>query len=359
MAEAPLPPHGCRRVRSRAARSTENLKGLYRFTHFRIEIMCRAWASLKRAPQFCNRINMESGMKKVALVTGASSGFGRMIAENLAGAGLTVYASMRGTTGKNAKTVTDIAAQSKKDEVDLRTIELDVQDQQSIDTAIAQVIKEHAKLDVLVHNAGHMVFGALEAFTPEQLAELYDINVLGTQRVNRAALPHMRKAKDGLLVWVSSSSVAGGIPPLLGPYFAAKAGMDALAVAYARELAPFGIETSIIVPGAYTKGTNHFAHSGVPADRPRADEYAASWPKGFADRMLKALAATDPVDSDPSEIGREVARIALMPKGRRPFRTVIDPASDGAVVGFAVIDRIREQFLDRIGFSELRHPSGS
>ncbi len=298
-------------------------------------------------------------MGQVALVTGASSGFGRMIAEHLAGAGFTAYASMRGTTGKNTKAVEEIAAQAQREGIDLRTIELDVQDQPSIDAAIARIIAEHGKLDVLVHNAGHMVYGPLEAFSAEQLAQLYDINVLGTHRVNRAALPHMRAAKDGLLVWVSSSSVAGGIPPLLGPYFAAKAGMDQLAVAYARELAPLGIETSIIVPGAYTKGTNHFAHSGTPADTARAEEYTASWPAGFAERMLKALAATDPEDSDPSEIGREVARIAAMPKGKRPFRITIDPASDGAAVSWAVIDRIREQFLDRIGFPELRHPAGA
>lgn len=298
-------------------------------------------------------------MAKVALVTGASSGFGRMIAEDLAGAGLTTYASMRGTTGKNAGTVEEIAAQSKKDGIDLRTIELDVQDQPSIDAAIARIIEEHGKLDVLVHNAGHMVYGPLEAFSAEQLAELYDFNVLGAHRVNRAALPHMRKAKDGLLVWVSSSSTVGGIPPLLGPYFASKAGTDQLAVSYARELAPLGIETTIMVPGAYTKGTNHFAHAGSPADKVRAAEYDAAWPAGFGDRMLKALAATDPEDSDPSEIGREIARIVQLPKGKRPFRTVIDPASDGAIVSFAVVDRIREQFLDRIGFPELRHPAGA
>src|SRR6266403_2213051 len=82
--------------------------------------------------------------------------------------------------------------------------------------------------------AGHVVFGPLEAFTPEQLAELYDVNVLSTQRVNRAALPQLRKQKQGLVVWVSSSSSAGGTPPYLAPYFAAKAGMDALAVVSAR-----------------------------------------------------------------------------------------------------------------------------
>jgi len=296
-------------------------------------------------------------MSRIALVTGASSGFGRMIAEDLAMAGLTVYASMRGTTARNAKTVADFADMAKTNGIDLRTIELDVQDQPSIDAAIAAIINEHGKLDVLVHNAGHMVYGPLEAFTAEQLAELYDVNVLGTQRVNRAALPHMRQARDGLLVWISSSSVTGGIPPLLGPYFAAKAGMDQLAVSYARELAPLGIETAIVVPGAFTGGTNHFAHSGVPEDKARAEAYIAAWPQGFADRMLKALAATNPPDADPSEIGRVVAAIVQAPKGKRPFRTVIDPASDGAVVSFAVVDRIREQFLDRIGFAELQHPA--
>jgi NAD(P)-dependent dehydrogenase (short-subunit alcohol dehydrogenase family) len=83
--------------------------------------------------------------------------------------------------------------------------------------------------------------------------------VLSTQRVNRAALPQLRKQRRGLLVWVSSSSVAGGTPPYLSPHFAAKAGMDALAVVYTRELVRWGIETSIIVPGAFTGGTNHFA----------------------------------------------------------------------------------------------------
>jgi len=296
-------------------------------------------------------------MAQIALVTGASSGFGRMIATDLAEAGITAYASMRGTTTKNTQAVADIAAEAKQKGIDLRTIELDVQDQASIDAAIAQIIAEQGKLDILVHNAGHMVWGPLEAFTPEQLAQLYDVNVLGTQRVNRSVLPHMRKAGTGLLIWVSSSSTMGGIPPLLGPYFAAKAGMDQLAVSYARELAPFGIETSIIVPGAYTKGTNHFAHSGVPADQARADEYTAAWPRGFSDRMQKALAATDPEDSDPNEIGRAVARIATMAPGTRPFRTVIDPADDGSAVGFPVVDRIREQFLHRIGFPELLHPA--
>ena len=272
-------------------------------------------------------------MNQIALVTGASSGFGRMIANALADAGHTVYASMRGLSGKNAHQVSEFGTYSQDHGVDLRAIELDVQSEGSAATAVSRIIAEHGRLDVLVHNAGHMVNGPSEAFTPEQLAELHDINVLGCQRVNRAALPHMRRAGRGLLVWIGSSSVVGGVPPLLGPYFAAKAGMDALAVAYARELAPLGIESSIVVPGAFTTGTNHFANAGDPADTASAADYARSWPDGFADRMKDALAGTVPDDAD--------------------------PASDGASVAYAVIDRVREQFLDRLGFGDLRHPAGT
>ena len=214
-------------------------------------------------------------MKQVIVVTGASSGFGALAARALADAGHTVYASMRETTGRNARAVKVVEEYAVGQKVDLRAIELDVASQESADSAIRKIVEENGRLDVVVHNAGHMVFGPAEAFTPEQFAELYDVNVLSTQRVNRATLPQLRKQGRGLLVWVSSSSVAGGTPPYLSPYFAAKAGMDALAVLYARELALWGIETSIIVPGAFTKGTNHFAHAGVPADKQREAEYGA------------------------------------------------------------------------------------
>jgi len=228
-------------------------------------------------------------MKKVIVITGASSGFGALTARALAKAGHIVYASMRETKGRNAPQVKEIERYATEHSVDLRPIELDVSSQESCNEAIQEIIEKTGHLDVVIHNAGHMVFGPAEAFTPEQLAELYDVNVLSTQRVNRAALPQLRKQKRGLVVWVSSSSCAGGTPPYLAPYFAAKAGMDALAVVYARELTRWGIETSIIVPGAFTGGTNHFAHAGSPADKARVGEYEAGPYKGFADDVLKGF----------------------------------------------------------------------
>jgi NAD(P)-dependent dehydrogenase (short-subunit alcohol dehydrogenase family) len=201
-----------------------------------------------------------------------------------------------------------------------------------------------------------MSFGPAEAFTPEQFAELYDVNVLSTQRVNRAALPQLRKQGRGLLVWVSSSSSAGGTPPYLAPYFAAKAGMDAMAVVYARELSRWGIETSIIVPGAFTGGTNHFAHSGKPADQARIAEYEAGPYAGFGEEIMKAFGAIVPPEADASLVADAIVRVVDTPFGQRPFRVHIDPTQDGADVAFAVIDRVRNEMLHRVGFSDLLRP---
>jgi NAD(P)-dependent dehydrogenase (short-subunit alcohol dehydrogenase family) len=295
-------------------------------------------------------------MKHVIVITGASSGFGALAARALARAGHTVYASMRDTTGRNAPQVEAVETFAKDNNVDLRTIDLDVASQDSTSTAIETIVRANKRLDVVIHNAGHMVFGPAEAFTPEQLAELYDVNVLSTQRVNRAVLPQMRKQRNGLVVWVSSSSSAGGTPPYLAPYFAAKAGMDAMAVVYARELTRWGIETSIIVPGAFTRGTNHFAHAGSPADKARAAEYEAGPYKGFADEILKGFSAIVPPDADVSAVADAIVRVVNTPFGKRPFRVHCDPTQDGAEVVNAVLDRVRAEMLRRVGLGDVLVP---
>ena len=294
--------------------------------------------------------------KNVIVITGASSGFGALAARALARAGHTVYASMRETNGRNAPQVAEAQTYAADHGADLRTIELDVASEASATAAIEQIVAAHGRLDVVIHNAGHMVFGPAEAFTPEQLAELYDVNVLSTQRVNRAALPQLRKQRRGLVIWVSSSSSAGGTPPYLAPYFAAKAGMDALAVVYARELTRWGIETSILVPGAFTGGTNHFAHAGSPADKARAAEYEAGPYAGFADEVRKGFASIVPADADVSAVAEAIVRVVETPFGRRPFRVHVDPTQDGAEVVNAVSDRVRAELLRRIGLGDLLIP---
>jgi NAD(P)-dependent dehydrogenase (short-subunit alcohol dehydrogenase family) len=294
--------------------------------------------------------------KQVIAITGASSGFGALTARALAKAGHTVYASMRETAGRNAPQVAAVAAFSKENGVELKAVELDVASDASVNAGIAAVVHLEGRIDVIIHNAGHMAFGPAEAFTPEQFANLYDVNVLSTQRVNRAVLPYMRKQGRGLVVWVSSSSTRGGTPPYLSPYFAAKAAMDSLAVSYAAELTRWGIETAIIVPGAFTKGTNHFAHSGSPADEIRAAEYNNGPYAGIPDQALKGLAALEPADADAASVAVAIVDVVSLPFGTRPFRTHIDPSEDGAEIVNGVADRVRAEMFRRIGLEDLLRP---
>ncbi|MER5981239.1 SDR family NAD(P)-dependent oxidoreductase [Streptomyces sp. NPDC001857] len=208
---------------------------------------------------------------------------------------------------------------------------------------------------MVVHNAGHMVLGAAEAFTAEQFADLYDVNVLGTQRVNRAALPKLREQGSGLLVWIGSSSTRGGCPPFPAPYFAAKA---AMAVSYTAEVLPFGIDTAIVVPGAFTTGTNHFANAGAPADADCAEAYDQRHRPLMCD-LGKRLAALIPSDADVTAVAEAVVRLVATAHGTRPLRTHVDPSLDGSEVVSAVADRVRVDFFRRIGLDSLLTPGSS
>lgn len=294
--------------------------------------------------------------RNTIIVTGASSGFGAMTARALADAGHSVYAGMRDIGGRNRDAAAEARRYAAEHRVDLAVVEMDVSTQASVDGAVSAVLADSGRIDVVVHNAGHMVLGPAEAFTPEQLAQAYDVNVISTQRVNRAVLPHMRDQGDGLLVWVGSSSARGGTPPYLAPYFAAKAAEDSLAVSYAAELARFSIDSTIIVPGAFTTGTKHFENAGQAQDA----EVAAAYEVEYAGLMYQVgdrLAELSPPDADPLEVARQIVAVVHAPKGERPFRVHIDPANDGAEEVFELGDRIRRDFYARIGLQELLSPS--
>ena len=289
---------------------------------------------------------------QTVVVTGASSGFGALTVRALARAGHTVYAGIRDTAGRNAPVVAGLIKEAAADGLALHPVELDVTSQPSADAAVDRILDEQGRLDVIVHNAGHMVLGPAEAFTPEQYASVYDVNVLGTQRVNRAALPYLRAQHSGLLVWVGSSSTRGGCPPFLAPYFGAKAAMDAIAVSYAAELIRFGIGTTIVVPGAFTTGTSHFAHAGAPADADRAAAYDARY-RALMDEVNPRLSALIPGDADPGAVADVIAGVVSRPAGQRPFRVHVDPSRDGSEVVSVVADRIRADFYRRIGLDDL------
>ena len=164
----------------------------------------------------------------VVMITGAATGIGNLSARALADAGHVVYASMRDTDSRNAERVERLVAEGRDRGVDLRVVELDVLSQESAHAAVDAVLAEAGRLDVVVHNAGHMSLGYLEAFTVEELAHQFDVNAFSVQRVNRAALPHLRERGEGTLVYVGSTTTVS-VPPFMGPYVAAKFAFDALA----------------------------------------------------------------------------------------------------------------------------------
>lgn len=123
------------------------------------------------------------------------------------------------------------------------------------------------RLDVLVHNAGHMVYDAAEAFTTQQFMYLHDINCVSTQRITNIALRHMPESWQRTVGMNVVQFRCGPNSAFLGPYVAGKAAMDSLPQTYASKLSRWGVETSIVVPGIFTKRTNHFATSGAPEDK--------------------------------------------------------------------------------------------
>ncbi len=200
--------------------------------------------------------NLHSHDREVILVTGSSNGIGRLTVETLARRGHTVYASMRDAANRNAIVRAELLHLAKAEGLDLHVIELDVTDGTSVEKAVADIIKDAGRIDVLVNNAGIMSVGITEGFTLEQVHRQLDVNFYGTVRTNRAVVPHMRKQGHGLLIQVSS--LAGRVVlPFFGIYNASKFAVEALSEAYRYDLSALGIDSVIVEPGPY--GTNLLA----------------------------------------------------------------------------------------------------
>jgi NAD(P)-dependent dehydrogenase (short-subunit alcohol dehydrogenase family) len=286
-------------------------------------------------------------MPRTVLITGASSGIGALTARELAERGHHVWAGMRSLPS---------AASDDAFSGSLRAVQMDVTSEAAVAAARETIRATGDEIDTIIHNAGHMAQGPAESFTPQQFAALYDVNVLGAHRVNRAFLPDMRSRRAGSLIWVGSSSTRGGHTPFISPYFAAKAAMDSLAVDYADELIRFGISTTIVVPGAFASGTNHFDNAGRPEDQDIAAAYDVEYGE-LMNAIRPTLAALAPPGSDVTLVSAAIGRLVDMPPERRPFRVTIDPNRNGSEVVSAVADRIRADFYRRIGLADLLAPN--
>jgi len=256
----------------------------------------------------------------VALVTGASTGFGRLTVEALARRGHTVFAGLRDTGGRNERAAAELTGLAAAEGIDLRVVELDVTDQSSADRAVAAVLDAGGGLDVVVNNAGMIFPGPVEAFTAEEAQRQFDVNVLGALRVGRAALPHLRERGRGLLLQVGSVSSRVTVP-YSGLYSASKAALGSLTEAWRHELAPFGVEAAIVDAAPYP--TNIGVNAVMPADAARMGAYA----DGFGRFVAELTGLQTQAPADPRAVSDAIVALVEAPEGKRPLRTVVAPAA--------------------------------
>lgn len=287
--------------------------------------------------------------QQTVLVTGASTGFGRLITDTLARKGHTIFATMRDVSGRNAKTSSEIEAMAKKESLAIHVLELDVTDEASIDRAVQSMVQAAGRIDVAINNAGFAMVGLQEAFTTEQVQRLFDTNFFGPVRVNRAVLPHMRKQRSGLLMHISSG--AGRVVfPSFGLYCASKFALEALGESYSYELATQGIESVIVEPGAYN--TPIFGNIVTPADPSRADTYGLV--RDIPEKVSGGLVSSA---GDPQEVADAILRIVETPAGQRKLRYRVFPEGTGPGRGVdeinAACEQVQKNIFDAFGLSPL------
>ncbi|WP_209599116.1 SDR family NAD(P)-dependent oxidoreductase [Ruegeria sp. HKCCSP351] len=258
-------------------------------------------------------------MQKV-MITGIAGGFGKPTALALLERGYQVAGSVRTREGKNAGTVAALEAAGAS------IVEMDAKDTTSSERAIADAITHLGGLDVLFNNAGIGSYGIQELMSPDDMAHVFDVNVLGVQRVMRAALPHMRARGQGTVLY--TSSLIGRIAtPFYGTYSASKWALEAIVECYRTELSGFGIESCIIEPGAMP--TAFFDGMVAPKDPDREVQYGefAAVPAMSAAGLAQMLEATP--DQRPERIAEAVVALLDKPFGQKPFRTVVDHVGVG------------------------------
>ena len=204
--------------------------------------------------------SMKSQQGKVWLITGASAGFGRLLAEYLCGLGATVIAT--------ARDISKIADFTTKYPGNAIILSLDVTKPESIQAAVADALARAGRVDVLVNNAGYGVTGAVEEVSEAEYMPMFETNVFGLITLTKALLPQFRARRSGNIV--NLSSIGGLIgSPGWGYYNATKFAVEGLSEALAGELAPLGIHVTIVEPGPFR--TEFLGRSGVQAEAIIAD----------------------------------------------------------------------------------------
>lgn len=259
-------------------------------------------------------------MAKKILITGASSGFGKLTTQALLTQGHTVIASMRDIGSRNKPVADELSSAGA------HIVEVDVTDDDSVNQGVHQAIELAGGMDVLVNNAGIGVMGLQEAFTADDWQRLFDLNVFGVQRMNRAILPTFRQQRSGLLLHVSSLLGRMTIP-FYGPYNASKWALEALAENYRTELSAFGVDACLVEPGGFP--TSFIDRLLKPSDTSRQAGYGemAGAPEAALANFEQTLAANP--QQHPQLVADAIVKLVETPAGQRPFRTVVDKLGMG------------------------------
>jgi NAD(P)-dependent dehydrogenase (short-subunit alcohol dehydrogenase family) len=284
-------------------------------------------------------------MAKTILVTGASSGFGRLTAETLAKSGHYVFAGFRTMDGKKVQ----VAEEFQKNNIEV--LQLDVTDQNNVDLALKRLLEiSMGELDVVINNAGMASAGISESFTPEQVRDLFEVNVFGVQRVIRATLPVLRAKRSGLIINVGS--ILGRVTiPFFGLYGASKYAVEALSDSYRYELSQLGVDVVLVQPSAYP--TNMYAAAQQPADGATATAYGevAEIPV----KILKTFGTLFQGENgpNPQDVATAIDKLVSTPAGARPDRVVVGLPFGSDAVNSAVAP-IQSGLMDNLGLADLK-----
>jgi short-subunit dehydrogenase len=268
-------------------------------------------------------------MSKIILITGTSSGFGKLTTITLANEGHSIIAAMRNVNGKNAEAAKELGAIAN-----VEVVEMDVSDENSVNEAVAYTLKKYGVIDVLVNNAGVVGFGLFEATKVDTIKSMFDVNVFGVMRLYQAVLPSMRKNKSGLIINVSSGL---GVlsSPFVAAYAATKFAVEGLTEGIRHEVKEYGVETVTILPGAFP--TEISGKAGFGADKLEVIEsYGPDKQKALEDFGGIMWAKMQEYKNDPQQVADTINNLVKMKNGTRPFQTAINP----------VAQELEQAFLD-------------
>jgi NAD(P)-dependent dehydrogenase (short-subunit alcohol dehydrogenase family) len=252
---------------------------------------------------------------------------------------------MRDSTGRNGSACGQLLELASRENLALSVLDLDVADDVSVERAVAGIVADAERLDVLVNNAGYALWGLAEAFTIDHAKRVCETNFSGVLRMKRAVLPHMRRQRKGLIIYITS---AAGRAVLLDMalYTAAKFAVGGLAESHRYELLQLGIDSVTVEPGPYQTGI--FVKTDPPADDARPADYGQA-----ADIPHHIRTALESSTAPSQEVADAVLRLIETPAGHRPLRTLVGPMATSLQPINDAAEHIQREVLTTMGLGHF------